>query len=287
MTLKDDYEAGHKPAAPDRDEYTAIQAGKPGAGAAKRIFVLDTNVLMHDPAALFRFQEHDVFLPMVVLEELDAAKKGLSEVARNVRQVSRFLDDLMRGRDHGDIEAGLPLPRINHEQDSELSPSGRLYFQLDDAREAPDRTSTTGKADNNLLAAALAARSRFPQRDPVLVSKDITLRIKATVLGIHAEDYQSDKALEDLDLLPGGYAALPETFWSDHGADLDSWTDGGRSFHRVQGPSAPLAPQPVSPFRGRTQRRAGGARNRRRDGRAGSGARLHPGQTRRLGRPRP
>src|SRR5512144_966784 len=61
----------------------------------KRLFVLDTNVLMHDPTALFRFQEHDIHLPMMVLEELDRAKKGLSEVARNVRQVSRFLDELI------------------------------------------------------------------------------------------------------------------------------------------------------------------------------------------------
>ena len=62
----------------------------------KRLFILDTNVLMHDPTALFRFQEHDVYLPMVVLEEMDAGKKGVSEVARNVRQVSRFLDELMQ-----------------------------------------------------------------------------------------------------------------------------------------------------------------------------------------------
>src|SRR5512146_1661485 len=65
-------------------------------GKQRRLYVLDTNVLMHDPTAIFRFQEHDIFLPMVVLEELDAGKKGVSEAARNVRQVSRFLDDMMR-----------------------------------------------------------------------------------------------------------------------------------------------------------------------------------------------
>ena len=61
---------------------------------ARRLYVLDTNVLMHDPTAIFRFQEHDIYLPMVVLEELDTSKKGVSEVARNVRQVSRFLDEM-------------------------------------------------------------------------------------------------------------------------------------------------------------------------------------------------
>src|SRR5271169_2188433 len=76
----------------------------------KKIFVLDTNVLMHDPSALFRFEEHDLFIPMVVLEELDAAKKGTSEVSRNARQVSRFLDELMRDKDHAQIEKGIALP---------------------------------------------------------------------------------------------------------------------------------------------------------------------------------
>ena len=80
------------------------------ARAKRRIFVLDTNVLMHDPTAIFRFEEHDVYLPMVVLEELDAHKKGLSEASRNVRQVSRFLDDMMRGLTKHAIDAGLQIP---------------------------------------------------------------------------------------------------------------------------------------------------------------------------------
>src|SRR3546814_19759397 len=73
----------------------------------RKIFVLDTNVLLHDPSSLFRFEEHDLFIPMVVLEELDAAKKGISEIARNARQVSRFLDELMQDKNHTQIEKGL------------------------------------------------------------------------------------------------------------------------------------------------------------------------------------
>ena len=75
--------------------------------AVTKLFVLDTNVLMHDPTSLFRFEEHDVFLPMVVLEELDDHKKGMSEVSRNARQASRFLDEIVS--QHGEIEKGLPL----------------------------------------------------------------------------------------------------------------------------------------------------------------------------------
>src|SRR6195256_6539260 len=83
---------------------------KPRSRTGRRLFVLDTNVLMHDPTAIFRFEEHDIFLPMVVLEELDAHKKGLSEQSRNVRQVSRFLDEIMRGVDKDQIDRGLTLP---------------------------------------------------------------------------------------------------------------------------------------------------------------------------------
>src|SRR5690606_28158899 len=90
----------------------------------RRIFVLDTNVLMHDPSAIFRFDEHDIFIPMIVLEELDAGKKGLSEPARNVRQVSRFLDELMAGADQASIEAGLELPSAK-QVNGRTAPGGR------------------------------------------------------------------------------------------------------------------------------------------------------------------
>ena len=100
----------------------------------KKLFVLDTNVLMHDPTSIFRFKEHDIFLPMVVLEELDRGKKGTSEVARNVRQVSRFLDDLMADLTHDEIEHGLPLPSWaglpdELHEDEEVRDHGRLFFQ--------------------------------------------------------------------------------------------------------------------------------------------------------------
>src|SRR5215475_11691258 len=96
---------------------------------ARRLFVLDTNVLMHDPTAIFRFEEHDVFLPMVVLEELDAHKKGLSEASRNVRQVSRFLDDMMRGVTKEQIDKGLPLPNEFSGNHGQKPSTGRLFFQ--------------------------------------------------------------------------------------------------------------------------------------------------------------
>jgi PhoH-like ATPase len=114
----------------------------------RRLFVLDTNVLMHDPTAIFRFEEHDVYLPMVVLEELDAHKKGLSEAARNVRQVSRFLDDMMRDASKEQIDRGLALPSGYSGNHGKKPSSGRLFFRRASLRAlcprvSPARAATT------------------------------------------------------------------------------------------------------------------------------------------------
>lgn len=204
---------------------------------ARRVFVLDTNVLMHDPAALFRFEEHDIFLPMVVLEELDAGKKGLSEVARNVRQVSRFLDELMQGCSHADIEAGIPLSPLTRSGENGDAPVawGRLYFETHNPSAELPTVLPGSKADNSILLSALSLRAEQREREVVLVSKDINLRIKAAVIGIDAEDYYNDKVLEDLDLLYTGTGTLPADFWERHGDSLDSWQEGTRTFYRVAG----------------------------------------------------
>src|SRR4051812_1961001 len=182
----------------------------------KRTYVLDTNVLMHDPTALFRFEEHDVFLPMTVLEELDAAKKGTSEVSRNARQVSRFINELIERGNGKHIDQGLELKLPQGIQLDRGSHVGRLYFQTQDFDEA----STTGKKrhlpDNLILASIIALQKRRTDGDTVLVSKDINLRIKASIHGITAEDYENDRALDDFSLLFPGHAQLPTDFWDRH-----------------------------------------------------------------------
>jgi len=200
----------------------------------KRLFVFDTNVLMHDPTSLFRFQEHDIFIPMVVLEELDRGKKGLSEVARNVRQVSRFIDNLMTQYDNG-IDDGVPLMPDGH-LDSTKEASGRLFFQTTSfASQLPD--SMPGDiADNNILATALALKNKYPSRKVTLVSKDINLRIKASIVNVHTEDYYNDKVLEDTDILSPGFHRLPTDFWDLHSKDMESWQEEGSTFYKLQGP---------------------------------------------------
>lgn len=203
---------------------------------ARRLFVLDTNVLMHDPAALFRFAEHDVYLPMVVLEELDASKKGLSEVARNVRQVSRFLDGLISGLSHTEIEQGVGLSGVINETANSGTPYGRLFFETRPAQAQLPTTLPGNKADNSILVSALSLRAEHSAATVTLVSKDINLRIKAAVVGIDAEDYYNDQVLDDLDLLSSGYAQLPADFWESHGQDMQSWQENGTTYYRVRGP---------------------------------------------------
>jgi PhoH-like ATPase len=204
--------------------------------ARTRLYVLDTNVLMHDPTALFRFEEHAVFLPMVVLEELDAAKKGVSEVARNVRQVSRFLDELMQGADHQAVVDGLPLGRLSAYEATIRDTGGRLYFQTEPLSAALPLALPGLKPDNSLLGTVMALQARYPDRDVVLVSKDINLRIKASIMGLCAEDYFNDQVLDDVDLLYRGWEELPEDFWNTHSKDMASWSEKGRTFYRVIGP---------------------------------------------------
>ncbi len=200
------------------------------------LFVLDTNVLMHDPTSLFRFMEHDIYLPMVVLEELDAGKKGMSEVARNVRQVSRFLDDLLAHADIGSIDAGLPLTSPLLSEDTRKVCSGRLFLQTRNQASSLPGGLAGGRADNEILGITLGLRETWPERDAILVSKDINLRIKAMALGIPAEDYHNDQALDDVNLLYSGLERLPPDFWDHHSRELESWKEEGRSYYHIRGP---------------------------------------------------
>ena len=199
----------------------------------KKLFVLDTNVLMHDPASLFRFEEHDIYLPMGTLEELDSHKKGLSDVARNARQASRFLDDVV-SHASGDIKAGLPI------RTPEGQPTGgRLFLQTEAINGELPATLPIGKTDNQILSVVRHLHARQPQRQVVLVSKDINMRIKARALGLAAEDYFNDKVLEDSDLLYTGVRRLAPDFWDSHGRDMESWKKEGHTYYRIRGPLVP------------------------------------------------
>jgi len=203
---------------------------KPKHSGPTKLFVLDTNVLMHDPMCLFNFEEHDVFLPMIVLEELDGHKKGMTEVARNARQTSRTLDALVAT--HGpDLTTGIKLDGTGHRE-----VTGRLFFQTQVLDFTLPPSLPQGKADNQILGVVEALRQVHATRQVVLVSKDINMRVKARALGLAAEDYQNDKTLEDGDLLYSGAIALPQDFWIKHAKSVESWQSGNQTFYSLSGP---------------------------------------------------
>lgn len=219
------------PEASSATKSTAMASRRPQKSTGPRkLFVLDTNVLMHDPMCLFRFEEHDVFLPMVVLEELDNHKKGMTEVARNARQTSRTLDALVSAS-HESIEQGLGLNATGH-----VEVTGKLFFQTTPLTLELPASLPQGKADNQILGVVQALGLQHAPRQVVLVSKDINMRVKARALGLPAEDYQNDKTLEDGDLLYSGSMALASDFWSKQAKTVESWQAGGQTYYRIGGP---------------------------------------------------
>ena len=228
--------ADHRPPVSEKKLHVAsekpkriIRTGPPS------LFVLDTNVLMHDPSSLFRFVEHDLYLPMTTLEELDNHKKGMTEVARNARMVSRSLDQLIAGTS-GTLDDGIPLNKLGNQD-----VSGRLYFQTKLSTATLPEGLPEGKNDNLILAVVNELQKEKVGREVVLVSKDINMRIKARALGLPAEDYFNDQVLEDRDLMYSGVMTLPADFWPKHGKAMESWSDSrsGTMFYRVTGPLIP------------------------------------------------
>ena len=234
--------AGAKPTSPSPTAAPVSHTGpsvrrKRDVGGPAKLFVLDTNVLLHDPMSLFRFDEHDIYLPMITLEELDGHKKGMTEVARNARQVSRELDTLatdLSTRQQVDPASGIALAKTGH-----IEAKGKLYFQTTGLAVELPVGLPQGKADNQILGVVQALRLQHHGREVVLVSKDINMRIKARALGLTAEDYFNDKTLEDGDLLYTGVLALAPDFWERHAKGMESWQQGGVTFYRITGPAVP------------------------------------------------
>lgn len=222
-------EPASRPSAVPADRRRVGQGQAKVLTADRRLFVLDTNVLLHDPTSLFRFEEHDVFIPMTTLEELDHNKKGMSEVARNARQVSRTLDQLIATT--AGLAQGVSLATLGHRD-----ARGRLLLQTETMAGDLPAELPVGKGDNQILGVVRTLQARHPDLGVVLVSKDINMRLKARALGLVAEDYFNDQVVEDTDLLYSGMLALPTDFWQQVDKSLESWQQGGSTFYRVRAP---------------------------------------------------
>lgn len=195
-----------------------------------KLYILDTSVLMHDPACLIRFAEHDLMIPFVTLEELDNNKMGTADKNRNARSAIRMIEQVVEGAQQKDYDKGFPLSTIAGKT------SGSLFVRVDAARELLSQFDE--KFDNRFLALLQELSTEQPNRAIVLVSKDINLRIKATVLGFNAEDYKSDKLIEDSDLLWRGYREVDDNFLTDYlcSSGSPSWSEKGFSHYRINQP---------------------------------------------------
>ncbi len=233
------------PPRPPRKKLVETTKQSPMSRAASKsgetkLFVLDTNVLMHDPTCLFRFEEHDIFLPMITLEELDNHKRGMSDVARNVRQVTRTLDQLVADVDETRLMTkGIPLNKLGNKE-----AQGHLYFQTKMEAAPLPKDLASDKADNQILGVMMGLVATHPTRAIVMVSKDINMRIKARALGLSSEDYFNDQVLEDSDLLYPGTLQLPADFWDKHGKNIETWHENdhhgvSQTFYRISGPLVP------------------------------------------------
>lgn len=195
-----------------------------------KLFVLDTNVLIHDFTSICRFDEHDVYIPMMTLEELDNNKKGTSDTARNARQITRVFDKIVQSHPNG-IEEGISL-----ESHSGGQATGKLIFQSKSAVFNLPAELPSGKGDNQILGVVLWLEKENPEREVVLVSKDINIRIKARTLGLAAEDYFNDQVVEDTNLLPTGMHELAEDFWAKQPKRIKSRHERGGAIYEVSGP---------------------------------------------------
>lgn len=231
-----------KPAAPRKTKQaasatsTTTRTRKAIAKPEPKRYVLDTNVLLHDPTALFRFDEHDVYIPLVVLEELDRHKKGVADLARNARQVTRSLDALLESTT-GSMEEGFPL-----DEASNGIASGRLFFRdsFVNSKSGPVPRSSVagleeGKPDNLILQCAQELLSAG--NNAILVTKDINLRVKAMACGVPAQDFRSDRVFSDEDVLPPGFLEIESSFWAAHSTSAEPFTRrAGRQYARITKP---------------------------------------------------
>jgi PhoH-like ATPase len=190
------------------------------------LYVLDTNVLIHDPNALLNFQEHQVAIPMTVLEELDRLKTGKHSTAAECRQAIRLIDRTLGEATPEQVEQGVPIQR------GKSGPRGSLSILMNrPSAQASPLPETIN--DNRIINQLLDLSQRKPELDVVLVSKDINMRLKARACGIAAEDYQTDQLVDDVSLLSRGYHSLAGSFWERVGK-VETRQELGRTWHRVR-----------------------------------------------------
>ena len=149
----------------------------------KKVFILDTNILLNNPLSIYQFDDNDVVIPISVIEEIDNFKKDMSDIGRNAREVSRMMDKM---RNHGNLSSGIPI--FEDRKDS-----GMLFVYLGQNMDIlPELLASN--TDNHILAIGLTLQNQFGDKRKVsIITKDTNLRIKADAFGLAAEDFEADK----------------------------------------------------------------------------------------------
>lgn len=197
-----------------------------GTSSNPIFYVLDTNVLIHDPTSILNFDEHHVVIPITVLEELDSLKSGRQSIAADCRQAIRELDKLLGRADCSSVESGVMIPRGEDKKNI-----GTLSVLMSEVPEGVAMLSSHLN-DNKILNDVGFLKQNNPGRRVVLVSKDINVRLKARGCGIESQDYHSDQLLSDIEQLNTGYVEFKDSFW-DLVNDVDTVQQDGRTLHKV------------------------------------------------------
>ncbi|RRJ83748.1 PhoH family protein [Aestuariirhabdus litorea] len=190
-------------------------------------YILDTNVLIHDPNAIFNFEEHRVMIPMIVLEELDKLKTGKHTIAADCRQAIRQIDSIVGNSTPEEIDQGVPIPRADKEAFMGCmsiltsTPASNLSY-------LPSHIN-----DNKIINDICQWQASHPNEKAVLVTKDINMRLKARGCGLQAEDYENDKLVSDVELLNKGYIEVEGSFW-DLIDNVETSQLDGETHHRLQ-----------------------------------------------------
>ena len=170
-------------------------------------YVLDTNVLIHDPNSVFSFEEHDVVIPMIVLEELDKLKVGSTAVAADCRQAVRTIDQIIASAGPKEIMAGVAIKRPDHPE-----PLGHLKILMPSVDLSGHKLSSHSN-DNQIINELVAMQKKHPGREVVLITKDINMRLKARGCGLESEDYHNDQLITDIERLTTGFHSIEDSFW--------------------------------------------------------------------------
>ncbi|HAS4756846.1 TPA: PhoH family protein [Vibrio cholerae O1 biovar El Tor str. N16961] len=199
----------------------------------RKLFVLDTNILLHEPLAIYSFKEHDVVIPMTVLEELDRIKDSKRDVARDARVAIRALEHLFHDATPEEITEGIPLSK-------QEGATGTISILADYELDETVKAFTDKEGDNRILNAVLYLQAQRTPRAVVLVTKDINMRLRAKGAGVlYVEDYRTDQLIDDIQYLTKGFQTRPGSFW-DSVEDVASYTLGGKTFHKLD--RAPFEP---------------------------------------------